>query len=489
MSINEKLVYEIWKDGKFEKELKLDNSEKIEIVDPGTHNKDSAGPDFLNARIKFGNITYLGDIEIDSWHSDWKTHGHFFDKKYNKVILHLVISKDRHQPFVYSKDGRKINSLCLLDFVESNIHKLLIDAVKSEKENRKFRMPCYGRNDTIHKKDKLEFLLELGIERFNRKSRRFLDRLKEMVYLKEMNIREPILKYDFGEDYFNKKYAATDFSDIHLWEQLIYEMIFEALGYSSNKEIMIRMAKAVNINFLNNFRGSENFNTVIESSLFNVSGMIPQKVNFKEEATAEYIRTLVEVWNSVREKYDGPFFKITDWNFFKSRPQNFPTIRLCGGGLLLSHFLENGVFKSLINYFNEYRNVKEANVILRNYLITDANGYWMTHFNFDKLSKEKLNYFIGVSRADEMIINVLFPVLNLYFEIFENKDSALRVKDLYIQYTQYGSNMVVDQVESTLGLEKASRRSVNYQAMIELFRNYCVKERCLECKIGKKIFN
>lgn len=34
MSINEKLVYEIWKDGKFEKELKLDNSEKIEIVDP-----------------------------------------------------------------------------------------------------------------------------------------------------------------------------------------------------------------------------------------------------------------------------------------------------------------------------------------------------------------------------------------------------------------------------------------------------------------------
>ena len=148
MSISEKLVYEIWKEGKFAKELTLDDHQKIEIIDPGSHNKDSAGPDFLNARIKFGNITYLGDIEIDTFQSDWKTHGHSFDKKYNKVILHLVISKEKHQPFVYSKDGRKISSLCILDFVESNINKSLVEAVQSEKENRKFRMPCFGRNDS-----------------------------------------------------------------------------------------------------------------------------------------------------------------------------------------------------------------------------------------------------------------------------------------------------------------------------------------------------
>ena len=84
---------------------------------------------------------------------------------------------------------------------------------------------------------------------------------------------------------------------------------------------------------------------------------------------------------------------------------------------------------------------------------------------------------------------MLFPILSLYFEIFDKKDSERKVKELYINYTQYGSNMLVDQVESTLGLNKASRRSINYQAMIELFRNYCVKERCLECKIGQKIFD
>ena len=489
MSVNEKIIYEIWKEGKFKRELTLKDSQKIEIIDTGTHNKDSAGPDFQNARIKFGNITYLGDIEIDTMHSDWKSHGHHFDKKYNKVILHIVVSNEKYNSIVISKDGRKIQSICLLDLVDDNYQSQLLDAVKSEKQNRNFVMPCYGRNENVHKKDKLEFLASLGIERLKRKSNRFLERLKEMIYLKEMNIREPVIKYDFGEDYYKKKYSSSDFKDVNIWEQLIYEMIFEALGYSRNKEIMIKLAKAVNITFLNKFRSLDNFELITESALFNVSGIIPQKAKYKEESTTEYLRELIEVWNSVKENYDGVIFKKENWNFFRSRPQNFPTIRLTGGSHLISHILTNQVLKSLIHYFDEDRTVKEANVVLRNYIITESKGYWADHFNFDKLTKERLNYFIGVSRADEIIVNVLFPVLILYFEIFTNDESARRVKQLYLNYTQYGSNMVVEQVESTLGLDNASRRSVNYQAMIELFRNYCVKERCLECKIGEKVFN
>ncbi len=80
-----------------------------------------------------------------------------------------------------------------------------------------------------------------------------------MIYLREMNIREPVIKYDFGEDFLNKKFSSNEFDDIHLWEQLMYEMIFEALGYSRNKEIMKKVAKAVNISFLNNYRSDKNF--------------------------------------------------------------------------------------------------------------------------------------------------------------------------------------------------------------------------------------
>jgi hypothetical protein len=489
MSIEEKFVYEIWKENKFIKELTTEDQQRIEIVDPGTHNNDSAGPDFINARIKFDNITYLGDVEIDTWHSDWKTHGHSFDKKYNKVILHVVISKDKYQPLVFSKDGRKIHSIYLLDFIDENIHKAILNAVETEKKNRVFDMPCLGRNDSVHKKEKLDFLFELGVVRFNKKSKRLLERLKEMIYLKEMNIREPVLKYDFGNEYYNKKYSPNDFSDIQLWEQLIYEMIFEALGYSRNKDIMVKVAKTVNVTFLNNFISNENFEEIVESALFNVSGLLPSSLKFIEETTADYVRKSVELWNLICVKYDGTTYQKEDWNFFKHRPQNFPTIRLSGGAHLICHILKNGIFKNLIEVFKEEKKEKEITVILRNLMIIEGQGYWASHYNFDKISKEKLNYFIGISRADEIIINVLFPVLYIYFDIFNEKESVRKLKNHYVNYTQHGTNRLVEQVESTLGLANASRRSINYQAMIELFRNYCVKERCLECKIGKKVFN
>jgi len=489
MSIKEKFIYEIWKEKKFSKDLITKDEQKIEIITPGTHNQNSSGPDFLNARIKFGNITYLGDIEIDTWHTDWKTHGHSFDKKYNKVILHVVASEDKFQPYVHSKDGRKIHSVCLLDFIDENIHKALLNAVKSEKQNRSFDMPCFGRNESVHKKEKLDFLFELGIERFKKKSKRILERLKEMVYLKEMNIREPILKYDFNEDYYNKKYLSADFDDTNLWEQLIYEMIFEALGYARNKEIMMKLAKAVNISYLNHYRSEENIDEIIESALFNVSGLLPSQTKFKEEATAEYLRKTHEIWNTVKDKYDGTTFNKEDWNFFKLRPPNFPTIRLTGGALLIGHILKADMFKLLTQVFSDDKSEKEITVIIRNIIITEGKGYWTTHFNFDKLSNEKLNYFIGISRADEIIVNVIFPVLSLYFEIFDDNEAARKVKNQFINYTQHGTNQLVEQVGSTLGIEKAKRRSINYQAMIELFRTYCVKERCLECRIGEKVFN
>jgi hypothetical protein len=489
MKIQENIIYEIWKEKKFVRNLSTQDSQTIEIINPGIQNKDSAGPDFLNARIKFGNITYLGDVEIDTQHSDWKAHGHYFDKKYNKVILHLIISKNKNQPYVFTKEGRKIPSLCVLEFLDESFHTSLLYAVESERKNRRFEMPCLGRNDIVHKNEKLHFLIELGVDRFKKKSKRLLDRLKEMIYLKEMNIREPILKYDFGEDFQNKKYTPEDFSGTSVWEQLIYEMIFEALGYSKNKEMMLKLARAVNVSFINNFRSDEKLAQIIECSLFNVSGVIPQKSKYVEEETSEYLRTVSELWNSVRDNYDGTTFKKEQWNFFKLRPQNFPTIRIAGGASLLCNFLENDMFKNFIELFSEDHSGKENVVYLRNLIITEAHGYWASHFNFDKKSKEKLNYFIGISRADEIIINVILPILALYFELFEDQNAGRRVKNFYVNYTQKSTNQIVEQVSQTLGLGKASRKSINYQAMIELFRNYCVRERCLECKIGEKVFN
>lgn len=39
------------------------NGEKIEVIDPGTQNTNS-GPDFFNAKIKIGDTTWIGNVEV-----------------------------------------------------------------------------------------------------------------------------------------------------------------------------------------------------------------------------------------------------------------------------------------------------------------------------------------------------------------------------------------------------------------------------------------
>jgi hypothetical protein len=376
-----------------------------------------------------------------------------------------------------------------LDFIDEALGKTLLRAVQNELKNRTFKMPCKDRNSGIPNKEKVSFIVELGIERFLHKSRKILERAKQLIYLREMNIREPIVRYDFGEDFTNRKFKPKDFSDTIIWQQIIYEMIFEALGFSKNKEMMFKLAKAVDVEYLNKFVENANFLQMIESALLIVSGLIPEKISFKEEETSEYVRELIEIWDGLKSDYDGIYFKQEQWNFFKLRPQNFPTIRIAGGARLLQQLLSEQLFEDLIRLFEKESDPKDNAATLRNLLVVEAEGFWSDHYIFDKSASEKLNYFVGVSRVDEIVINVLLPVLSVYFEIFSKTDSVRRVKELYINYIQKTSNQLVNQVNSTLLLGRVKERSICYQGMIELFRKYCVKEKCLECKIGIKVFN
>ncbi|RKY94492.1 MAG: hypothetical protein DRQ01_02220 [Ignavibacteriae bacterium] len=489
MKVREKFLYEIWKEKKFIKSLSTADSQSIEIIDPGLQNKELAGPDFHNARIRIGNITYLGDVEIDTSHSNWKTHGHYIDNKYNKVILHVVLSNEKNKNYVFTKEGRKVQSICLVDFLDENFQNSLRNAIRNERNDRTFSMPCSESNSLVTEKEKLDILFDLGTMRFKNKTKKIFDRLKEMVYLKKMNIREPIVRYDFGDDFFNKKFSPNDFDDEVIWQQLVYEMIFEALGYSKNKDIMLKLAKAVNIEFLKNYSNKENFDKIIECSLFNVSGLIPSEFSFNDEATSEYVRGLVETWDRVKENYDGPTFSPESWHFFKLRPQNFPTVRISGGSRLLQRIIEDELIKKFINLTHSESKTKKVTNYLRNIIIVKGGDYWKNHFTFDKIAKEEVKYFIGLSRADEIIVNVILPVLSLYFEIFSEPDAARSIKNLYINYTQKSSNQLVNKVCETLNLTEMRKKSVYYQGMIELFRSYCVKEKCLECKIGEKVFN
>ena len=484
----EKFLYEIWKKQDFIKELETTDGQIIKIIDPGTENKETGGPDFKHSRLQIGNLTYSGDVEIDGIHSDWKAHGHHLNKKYNSVILHVVFNNSRRDSFVYTQDGRKVQSFSLEPFLNNSIRVKIQEAILSERSGRINKMPCAEVNSELSEKEKLDFVFELGIGRFKQKCERVVSRLKELVYLKEINLKEPVVQYEPDDNFYKREFTTADFSDPLLWEQMIYEAMFEALGFSKNKDIMHRLASSVDIKFLKKFSKDEKFLLDLESIFFNISGLIPPVEKIPDEETSEYVRHLVEIWTEHKSNYEGRLFHQTQWNFAKLRPYNFPTVRIAGGVRLLCQVIRGQLIQSIVKEFENYKSNKQIISSLRNMFIVKGDGFWHTHYTFDHQTDIRINYFVGVSRADEIIINVILPVFSVYFEIFNRKDLAARVFKVYQNYYQQSENGLVFEVSETLNLNNAWKRSVLYQGMIDLFRNYCSKDNCMECSIGKKVF-
>ena len=487
--IHEKFLSEIWKKQNFSNSLFTQDGQKVEIIDSGMENNELGGPDFKNARIKIGNLTYFGDVEIDSFHSDWKAHGHSINKKYNKVVLHAVLDSNTFQPFVFTQEGRKIQSICLNNCLANDLRNSIHEAILAEREKRTGKLRCDELNQLMDPKEKLDILYELGINRFKLKCSKMYDRLKEISYIKKLQLKEPMINYSPDENFYNKKFTEEDFLDKDIWNQLIYESTFEALGYSKNKDIMFNLAKSVPVNYLKNFVNDNDFEMILESVLFNVSGLIPDVTKLPDEETIAYVRNLKELWANLKFKYDGKTYFPAQWHFFRLRPQNFPTVRLAGGCRLTYKLLCEDLFSKILKLMKRTGDIKKIVSDIRNLLIVKSEGYWQNHYLFDQPSKMPLNYFLGLSRVDEIIVNVLLPSVAVYYEIFGQQEITGKAVQIYSNYYQNTENNLVDELSRTLNLNDAWKRSVLYQGMIELFRSYCSRDRCLECSIGKKVFN
>jgi len=482
--IAERILYDVWKEKNFSRDLKTTDGETVTILDVGIENVDTSGPDFKGVRLRIGNLTYVGDVEIDSDFRDWKAHGHHLDKKYNSVILHLTIRNKNKMAFVFNKNGRKIPSICIQDYINKNsIHEL--DDSSDENDKHQQFLRCVDQSHNVDSKTKLDFIFKLGVERFRKKCDKVLFRLKELTYLHELNLKEPLIRYELNPDFMNKEFTSRDFNNREIWQQLFYEMVFEALGYSKNKTSMLNLAQAAGISYLKTAASKEDAIMWISANLFHIAGLVPEE----KPNSDDYIKELHQKWCFVKNKYDGRVLNESQWHFFKLRPQNFPTIRIAGGAVILNRIIFEDMLAVLLKKFDEINNPNVLSRILKSMFIIKAEGYWKSHYMFGQKANSDVNYFIGGSRADEIIINVLLPYMSIYADIFSKTVVTKKIYQIYANYLQIDNNNIVKFVSDSLVLENAWKKSSLSQGMIELFRNYCSKNRCLECKIGETIFN
>ncbi len=482
-------LYNVWQNKSFGTPLTTKTGQKVDIIDPGELNKDSSGPDFKNARVKIDELTYVGDVEIDRDYNDWKHHGHNIDRKYNKVILHVCFLNKYHQNYVYNKEGRKILSICLADFLDEEEIKEINNKIEASKEELSHKLRCIELAEKIPFGFKKRYLAELGVKRFEKKCTRIFDRLKELKFISELQLKEPKIGYELTEQFNNKTFSADEFKDKELWEQLFYEFIFEALGYSKNKSIMLKLARSARIDFLKHLDDKEEFTNLAEAALFGIAGLLPNVDGLPKENFSTYTLKLNENWEKIKKIYDGEIYDETDWHFFKLRPQNFPTIRIAGGVRFLREIIFDDFISKLIKKVIEIRNFTVLMNSLKSLFIIKSSGYWKKHYIFDNAANREIKYFVGLSRADEMIINVVLPFLSVYFNMFGKKDAGKKVMKIFQIYSQNSDNKITREVAENLDVEPLLRKSIYSQGMIELFRSYCSKNKCLECKFGEQVFN
>jgi hypothetical protein len=134
----------------------------------------SAGPDVRDAVLVAVNTheQYVGDVEFHVRASDWVTHQHHTDPRYNMVILHVVLRCDSAGP-TQRQDGRLIPDCSLYDLPDSTPLASQVFAATQ----REPRWPCQQIMAELDEEERFKLLQRAGMLRFEQKAHAFVETL------------------------------------------------------------------------------------------------------------------------------------------------------------------------------------------------------------------------------------------------------------------------------------------------------------------------
>jgi hypothetical protein len=360
---------------------------------------------------------------------------------------------------------RDLPTVILANHLRASIHDVWQEVIS--KPSERFRLPCSGKKPDIDKPHVLKWMDTLYKERLEMKTERISGRLHELT-----------MRYGGSTGSITVKRK--------LWEQTFFEFMFEALGYSKNKEQMLKLSRYMPLERLRAVLKDDEYDILrLQSILYGTAGLL-----FDVRVKDEYIDKVKEIWNSFKGDLNPERLARHDWTFYGLRPQNFPTVRIAYGSQLVLNIVRKGLFKSVISVLNRHamkpHKVHKDLVLL---FLPETDDYWNLHYDFGKESKKK-NVLLGMQRLDDIIINVVLPFALLYSIIFNMSDVRSNVHNIFRDLKINPENSVLRVLETQLlndfGI-KINSPSME-QGSIQLYNFYCTRERCKECDIGKTAF-
>ena len=419
--MKEDFLHYLWKFKKFDAlNLKTFNGEEITIINVGQYLK-LAGPDFFNAQITIGNQKWAGNVEIHLKSSDWYVHHHERDEAYENVILHVVWEHDTE---IFRKNNTEIPVLELKKYVDaetiSNYQSLTSPKSWIFCEKQLAAIPQFVLKNWQER---------LFFERLERKSNPIFELLQQTN---------------------------------HDWEAVLFCLLAKNFGLNTNGEIFLKIAQSIPFSIIR----KESFEVEnLEALLLGTAGLLDLE---KED---NYFKDLKFRYFYLLHKYQLEKTIVEPVQFFKHRPDNFPTIRLSQlANLYHIHqnlFSKIGIATSIENIYKTFN--------------VSASNYWQNHYQFDKESPKKEKK-ISKSFIDLVIINTIIPLQFAYA-----KSQGKEISEGQIQLLDEVApekNSIMDKFRS-FGIK--SKSAFDSQSLLQLKNEYCNNSRCLECAVGMEL--
>lgn len=353
MAHNEHLLQYVWKYKLYAPgNLTTTNNNPITVIDPGIHNTD-AGPDFLNAKIKIGDTTWAGNVEIHRSSTDWQKHGHHRNKAYNSVILHVVEHVNTDE--IHNEKGLSVPQFKLK--VPAHIKENAVFLLQEHSD-----LPC-KQHILLMDKNRLHGWLDaLAAERMERKTDDIFTHLKRFH---------------------------------NSWDEVLYVLLCRNFGFGLNSDEFERLALSLPLGYIQK-HGNDLFQ--IEALLFGQAGMLNS-----DECTDEYFLQLKNEYAFLQRKYALKPLNSFLFKNLRVRPSAFPQVRIAELSALLH------ASRRLFGLILEKEDYKQ----LRIHFTTETSPYWDTHYSFGKKSPKKKKY-LGDNSLNIILINTIAPMLFAY---------------------------------------------------------------------------
>ena len=419
--MKEDFLHYLWKFKQFDTlNLKTSNGEEVVIVHVG-HYLALAGPDFFNAQIIIGDQKWAGNVEIHLNSSDWYAHHHERDANYENVILHVVWEHDTE---IYRKNNTEIPVLELRHYVDTTT----ITNYQSLTSPKSWIF-CEKQLQTIADFTLRNWQERLFFERLERKSKPIFELLEQ---------------------------THQD------WEAVLFCLLAKNFGLNTNGELFFKIAQSIPFSVIR----KESFEVEnLEALLFGSAGVL----DIEKEDT--YYKDLKFRYFYLLQKYQLEKNSTEPVQFFKHRPDNFPTIRLSQ--------LAN-LYHSQQNLFSTISTSNSLATIYKTFEVA-VSAYWQTHYQFDKESPKKLKK-LSQSFVDLIVINTIIPLQFAYAKSQgkENSEDLIQL----LNEVAPEKNAIMDKF-SSFGIQP--KNAFESQSLLQLKNEYCNKSRCLECAVGMEL--